>query len=279
LNSTNITLFHLSDEWFSGSYGLYRYFDKVVRNFDTYLARNQGILLLPEGYSNDSFADGPPKPSSARQYSWAFIGEVKASRAEMAKSFQTIAGGFETLSHVGARSRRFSKAEYLRILGDAVFAPCPMGNVVAETWRFYEALELGCIPIIEKRLTLDYFTRVLGEHPIPTFSNWTSAAEFCAPLLSDKERLDQLQVRLTKWWLAYKDQIRVTLRKHLESPSSSENLKQFSRLPWNEYSWLHEPLRLAELLRHQSARSVIRRLSRPKAPIARIYREIRKRSV
>ena len=33
--------------------------------------------------------------------------------------------------------------EYRGLLLDSVFLPCPMGNVVAETWRLYEGLKLG----------------------------------------------------------------------------------------------------------------------------------------
>jgi hypothetical protein len=45
-------LFHASDEWFSGGYGLYRHFDAVIRNFATSLAKCDGISTIPEGYSN-----------------------------------------------------------------------------------------------------------------------------------------------------------------------------------------------------------------------------------
>jgi hypothetical protein len=36
---------------------------------------------------------------------------------------------------------------------------------------------------------------------------------------------------------------------------------------------LHEPLRLAELLRHQTGTSLMRRLKRPGGPLKRIARE------
>jgi hypothetical protein len=47
-----LVLFHASDEWFSGGYGLYQHFDAVIRNFATGLARQEGIWTIPEGYAN-----------------------------------------------------------------------------------------------------------------------------------------------------------------------------------------------------------------------------------
>lgn len=58
--------------------------------------------------------------------------------------------------------------EQQRAMLDSIFSPCPQGNVLLETPRVYEALQCGSIPIVERRLTLDYYKQLLGPHPLPT---------------------------------------------------------------------------------------------------------------
>jgi hypothetical protein len=43
------------------------------------------------------------------------------------------------------------------------------------TFRVYEALEAGCIPIVEKRPGFDYFTSLLRSHSMPAVTNWDEA--------------------------------------------------------------------------------------------------------
>jgi hypothetical protein len=56
-------------------------------------------------------------------------------------------------------------------------------------------------------------------------------------------------------------------------PSHAADLEAFAKLPRNQLPKLHEPLRLIELLRHQSAGSVVQRLANPRKILARIKRD------
>lgn len=271
----NIVLVHLSDEWFSGTYSLYRYFDAVVRNFHTYLADGHGILTIPEGYSNGTATNGNSKPADQRRYAWSFIGELKASRIKMVQCMK----GFEpklliqTSSISDPNGKKLSKSEFDSVLRNSVFSPCPMGNVILETWRFYESLELGCIPLAECRRSLDYFRNLLGPHPIPTFRTWQDARRYAETLFADKRQLLAKQEEISSWWGLYKEEVRSDLQTHITGPSRSEELINYANLLRNRVSILHEPLRLAELLRHQSAASLRRRLSKPVGPLQRIIGE------
>ena len=51
--------------------------------------------------------------------------------------------------------RNLTTANHLNMLLDSVFALCPRGNNL-ETFRFYEALESGAIPIFVKGSSVDY---------------------------------------------------------------------------------------------------------------------------
>ncbi len=269
-----IILLHLSDEYFSGGYAIYQYFDGVIRNFHTALADADGILTIPEGYSNGTPASQAVKAAQLRRYAWSFAGEIKASRIEMAAALEGFGPHFlnRTASISDAAGPKLSKPQYNALLADTVFAPCPMGNVILETWRLYESLELGCIPLVERRHQLDYFTRLFGPHPIPAFTGWRDARAFAEALFDDKAALRARQAEIGHWWMAQKAGTRVRVKELVDSDHAA-SLRRFAARPVNNLRILFEPLRIAALLRHQTVSSLARRLSRPAAPLRRILSE------
>ena len=270
-----LVLVHLSDEWYSGGYRLYRHFDHIIRTHHTWLARSPGILTVPLGYPNSASLSPSPKPASARQYAWSFVGEVKASRPEMLAAMLHIEPHVARDTRPGRSigSERLSKEAYDRLLFESAFSPCPMGNVMLETWRVYESLEAGAIPLIERRLSMDYYRDLLGEHPMPTFRSWDTAAQFCRGLLADPAALDSLQSAVVAWWGAKKDAVRADVLECLRQPSSRSTLRDFALQPANRSAAIFEPLRLVELVRHQTARGLLRRLRGPRAIVRRIRRD------
>jgi hypothetical protein len=271
----HIVLVHLSDEWFSGGYEVYRYFDLVIRQNRTYLAEGNGILTIPLGYPQGTHIGGPVLSAVERRYAWSFTGEIKASRIAMASAFHGFEPQFltRTDSISDAAGKRLSKAEFDAVLGNTVFAPCPMGNANLETWRLYESLEFGCIPLVEHRLTLDYFSDLFGPNPIPKFRNWSEARQYAERAFGDKQYLLRKQTELRDWWTAYKAKVRSQVRAAVTGPSQTMELQFYVAKIRNRYPMAHEPLRLMELVRHQSAASLRRRLARPSGPLRRILYE------
>jgi hypothetical protein len=146
------------------------------------------------------------KNASARQYLWCFLGARNASRADLVRACAQVPRSFVSLPNARAGDPMLSRTKYLEIMCDAAFAPAPMGNVVTETWRFWEALELGAIPVAPRRLALDYYTELLGPHPVPTFRTWAEAATFMARFENDKAGLDALQAEVSGWWRSQKSE-------------------------------------------------------------------------
>jgi hypothetical protein len=262
----HIVLFHISDEWLSGGYHVYKYFDAVIRTYRTYLADCPGILTVPLGYPNRTRTGVAVRPANARQYAWSFAGEVKASRSSMISALEGLQPAFLRDSRVSGG--KFSKAEFDDLLHDTVFSPCPMGNVVMETWRLYESLELGCIPLIERRYVIDYFEGLFGPNPIPSFRSWRQARSYAETAYGDKVRLQTVQAEINAWWLAHKAKVRAEVRK-LISTSHASDLRRFGTMARSRLSAIYEPLRLAELLRHQTRASLSARLTRPGGPLKR----------
>lgn len=268
----NLILFHASDEFFSGGYRLYRHFDAVIRNFHTYLADAPGILTIPEGYSIGMSRSEIVRPADIRRFAWSFTGEFKASRIEMRNALEGLHPELMTAtdSISAVNRKKLSKDEFASILGDTVFSPCPMGNVILETWRFYESLEMGCIPLLEKRKGLDYFTDLLGPHPVPSFQSWAEARRYAEAEFANKAGLLHTQAVIHSWWQAHKAAVKSQVKTLIEGPSQASELRQYSEFVRNRVPIMHEALRLAQLLRHQTPQSILRRLSRPHGPLKRI---------
>ena len=168
---------------------------------------------------------------------------------------------------------KLTKAEFDAVLADTVFSPCPMGNVILETWRFYESLELGCIPLAERRPSLRYFDNLLGPNPVPTFLSWSDALRYAEAAFTDKPGLRRKQAEIGAWWTEKKATVKAHLQEVLSGPSRSAELRRYAGLTRNKFAVVHEPLRLAELVRHQSGASLRRRLGQPQKPLQRIIRE------
>jgi hypothetical protein len=268
-----VVLVHISDEWFSGGYQLYQHFDLVIRWNHSWLTRHPGIVTVPLGYFNDTGSSD--RPANQRRHVWSFVGEIKSSRIAMAAALDSLEPKFITRvdSVSNPNGRRLSKAEFNAVLEDTVFSPCPMGNATIDTSRVYESLEMGCIPLVELRFSLDYYKNLLGPNPLPAFHDWRAARQFVERLIRDKPALLAKQTEIMGWWKAYKYRMRTEVREAINGPSRAQELRRFSGLVRNRLPLVHEPLRIVEILRHQSAGSLSRRLVRPIGPLKRILRD------
>lgn len=105
---------------------------------------------------------------------------------------------------------------YLQALAASKIAPCPAGRDTPDSFRLSEALEAGCIPIVDDRTRDNMYPRgywplVFGEPPpFPIINNWSELEKYVRALLDDW--LWQ-SVRVQGWWLLRKWQWRQQLRR------------------------------------------------------------------
>jgi hypothetical protein len=104
--------------------------------------------------------------------------------------------------------------EYLREMCATKIAPCPAGAATQDTFRFYEALEANCLPIIPA-LRADgegegYWGMLLYGHP----PNYTPPDLFNLDLIADVALRDGAQfatARASSWWQQAKRRESLTL--------------------------------------------------------------------
>jgi hypothetical protein len=211
-------------------------------------------MQLPLGYTNSFTHETIQSDIDRRMYIWSFLGHAgKSSRPEMIEALELFKPNFVYTAEQ-SRLEPIGRSEYQRILRDSIFVPCSMGNLNLDSFRVYEALECGAIPILEKRAGLDYFSRLLGAHPLPTFSNWRLAARFISFMLHDRDALVNLQKQCIDWWAGYKQNLRDQVERFFETPHGEEAGKYINwrhSLPgWQSF----------ELLRHHSMPATLRRV-------------------
>jgi hypothetical protein len=250
----NAWLFHRADETYEGGYEVYNNFRGVFRTYWYSVFDPHWVMQLPLGFSNGMLGATSRKSSAERPFLWSFSGEGgKTTRPDMLEALVGIGPNFVHITDRG-QARPLGKTQYIQVLRDSVFVPCCMGNANLDCYRVYEALECGAVPILEKRISLDYFRQLLGDHPMPAFTNWRQAARFLNAIQDDRAAQDKMLQRCSSWWTAYKRTLMQNIEDFVAKSTPSTNaVRWHGRLP----GW-----QVVELMRHHNAPALLRRAQR-----------------
>jgi hypothetical protein len=189
-------IIHLTDESTRDNIDSYRNAEFVLRNYYREGMMSK-VLHIPLGY-NDNFTDLTDNPSAReRKYLWSYVGERwDQNRNAMAAAMRTVPNGnLYVVHHTGPR---MSVVEMSRMYRDSVFVPCPRGAISMDNFRVTEALEAGCIPIVERS---DYWAKMHGPNPpFIQINNWQEVPEIIADLIKDPSRLEIIRLSCKQWW-------------------------------------------------------------------------------
>lgn len=205
----------LSDEKCSYPTDYYDDAQFVFRNYwDQKFNSTAHVFTFPNGYKSGFWAEfcDEIKTSCQRKYTWSFAGELKGkkSRTVMVSYMKNVPGHhIHTTQGFGSTDpKSLNTAAYRNLLLDSIFIPCPAGWSI-ETFRVWEALECGCIPIVEK-FPFDYYGSFIPEHPFLAVDSWQEAVDIVNDLLAQPEKLEALRQKCHMWWLAHKKMINKT---------------------------------------------------------------------
>ena len=143
-----------------------------------------------------------------KKYTWCFAGQIhdQGDRAKMIDSLKKCNG--EHHLHVAegwSSENSLNTEEYRNVLSESIFVPCPRGNTSVDTFRLYEALEVGAIPIVEKS---DYWRNLLGEHPLIETASWENIFNDINLLLENSQWIIEHSKKVESWWVEYKKQLK-----------------------------------------------------------------------
>ncbi len=207
------TIVVYGDEWYRGSgsdyYFIVKYSDLVIVPYYCHALDNLGkIISIPPGWLSHAFpicsTHAREKTAKERTFRWAFIGDInKSTREEMLINMAMYESGYRHIIEQWNDENSLTTEKYREILDNTIFAPCPQGWANLDSYRVWEALEAGCIPIVEKRNDFDYFRLMCGPHPMPTVRNWNEVHDLLSSY-KDLFEIERLRRSCSEWWTNYK---------------------------------------------------------------------------
>ena len=174
----NAWLFHRADETYEGGYEVYSNFRGVFRTYWGSIFDPGSVMQIPLGFSNGMLEAASRSERCRAPIPMELFGRRRKDHSPRYAQSSCEHRPQLRAYHRSGAGRPLGKTQYKQILRDSVFVPCCMGNVNLDSYRVYEALECGAVPILEKRISLDYFRQLLGDHPMPSFMSWRQAASF-----------------------------------------------------------------------------------------------------
>jgi hypothetical protein len=209
-------IINLSDERELGPSTFYPHAAFVFRNYWRADFNDQeNVITFPLGYGPGFWKGGRKEPGKAsdREYTWSFSGMVRKrpTREAMMNNMQKIPRYFSLeTSDWGRRDpKSLTVAECRELMLQTIFVPCPGGWTNMDSFRVYEALECGCIPIVET-FPHDYFRNFFPDHPFLTVASWEEASDLIQSYLDDPQALEQKRLECYAWWSNYKQTLNQT---------------------------------------------------------------------
>lgn len=208
-------IIHLSDENYSAETGFYPYAKFVFRSYwhKKFLDQNN-VWILPLGYKAGFWKENvnpQPGPACCRKNKWCFAGQLtgKPTRMSMIENLKNITPYHihETFNWGDKDPNALGVIAYRNLMLDTIFMPSPTGWWNLDSFRLCEALECGCIPIVERN-PIDYFTKFFGNHPFLVVDTWDQAPALMEQLLNDPVNLELRRQQCYQWWIDYKTDLK-----------------------------------------------------------------------
>ena len=204
-----IFLIHLGDEGGAEKKDLvYSLCEHIWRTFSLPMFKNfKNVTSIPIGYKCD------PKKDKInilkRNYKWSFLGTTHgSSRYDLLNKHKNIMPNFINLTEDFSGKKSMDTNNYYKILNNSIFAPIPHGYFHPETYRLYEALEAGCIPIIEN--PFQFFDNFLPNNPLPSVNSWEDSSTIIKKYLENKKDIEILGNKINDWWTQHKENLKET---------------------------------------------------------------------
>ena len=200
-------ILHLSDEFGNDDISFYSFSmcKSVVRNYlRDDLPDLPHIHVIPLGYHHKPTMT--TKSWESRELMWSFHGTDWFDRSIHLQPFSTFVPHSCHLQPDWNHSTATKPHQYLNHLSNSKFCPILKGNN-DETFRLYEALEAGCLPVttITNATYLNWVDKHLG---LSSLYQWTNPVA----TMQSNTITESLRQEVGKRWLIWKQQIQTLLR-------------------------------------------------------------------
>ncbi len=204
----------LDTEYAPWDYALRQYLDRLLRA--RYVPLGPAYLGDMRSHSDVIFeyerwrlggSNHTTLPASRRSRLCFFAGEQRADRAALLdiRNDQRLPCSISLLEPLQPDPARLSRRDYVAALRDSVVVLCPAGNA-PETFRLWEALEAGAIPVtVEPGAERDFFAELAVPLacPIPRLASWEELPALLRRLDANASWADELQAKISTWYAQY----------------------------------------------------------------------------
>jgi hypothetical protein len=213
-----IHLFHASDEALTAPITLYNHpgINTVFRNYWRPDCISPKVIHLPLGYLNGKGCRGSNHtPASKRTHVWSFAGAIdRPERGPILESLRAdVPNHLIHITPTWKSSLNLDAITYSGIMQQSQFVPCLNGIWNVESYRFYEAIENGAIPLIINDKLESYKNLFAGSvnPPLMATDDWNATAQLMNMLSSRPNIIDNIQTDICLWWSGYKDYLRTVI--------------------------------------------------------------------
>jgi hypothetical protein len=192
---------HLSDEFGADDISFYSttMCKSVLRNYlrpDLGLAH---VYTIPLGYHHRSTLE---KSWDQRDLAWSFHGTDWFDRSTQLREFVSFVPYSCHLQPNWNHPTATTERVYLNLIGNSKFCPILKGQN-SETFRMYEALEAGCLPVTT--ITDPNYLKWIEENmDLSSLYNWTQPAS----VLANQGISEETRLEVGRRWNAWKERIR-----------------------------------------------------------------------
>ena len=223
------SILHLSDEYMMNPAGANPHYNDNVDLYDLsgcekvlrFYQRDglpDKVTTIPLGYhwtlhegSQNMLLKTPRLPF--RSLTWSFFGTEWNGRKQQLQPLFDISGKYESQFFKNWNdSAALKKEDYIATLLDTIFVPCPDG-MNPETFRFYEALECGCIPLIVRTPANAVWVDWVCENiQILPLSSWAEAAKLVEHLMREKQMLEAYRGKILMSWINWRQKLQEEMK-------------------------------------------------------------------
>jgi hypothetical protein len=200
------SLMHLSDEDGRDPIDIYTWpaCKGVVRNYLRKIpfTAESKVVTIPLGYH---WRPITRTQGIKKDLVWSFIGAEHHGRLVKLHPFKGIDPNKCVLQKTWNSSEKCEEDEVVDSLVRSLCVPCPRG-VNVETFRLYEALEAGCVPIVvEETGSAEYLAYLKRFLPIATSPDWPTAARVVHGLSKQLDLYKEYRKSLMTGWSSMKE--------------------------------------------------------------------------
>lgn len=192
--------------------------DGTKKNVDRY---------LPNGWPTGTreYLKQFTKQADKRRNDWFFSGQITHKRRrELITYLHSIESVYKgKLIETEGFTQGLPHKEYFKEMARAKIVPCPSGAVIPDSFRLYEALEAGCLPLADNKSPNgkgeDFWHLLFGEKelPFPIVNDWSEA-----PLAYHIDTYPKAANLTYAWWQQKKREMAYWLQEDIKQLSGLE---------------------------------------------------------